>query len=191
MTGKLILTGFMATGKSSVGPIVARRLGWEFIDSDTEIAKRAGKPVAQIFSDHGEAHFRRLERQVIAELAQNGAECPKCHGPRHQVISTGGGALMDEANCAALKSAGVIVCLAAAPETIAARVARSKGARPKLLEGGKPMLERVRELMAERASAYTRADIVIDTSDLTTRQVADRVIEFLSERAASLCVKSA
>ena len=58
MTPKLILTGFMATGKSSVGPIVARRLGWEFVDVDTIVVARAGKPIAQIFADHGEAHFR-------------------------------------------------------------------------------------------------------------------------------------
>ena len=56
MTPKLILTGFMATGKSSVGPIVARRLGWEFVDVDAIVIARAGKPIAQIFADQGEAH---------------------------------------------------------------------------------------------------------------------------------------
>ena len=75
------------------------------------------------------------------------------------MISTGGGVLVDEANCVALKRVGVIVCLTARPEVVAARVERSKAKRPKLTEGGKPTLERVKELMAERADAYARADL--------------------------------
>ncbi len=77
MTPKLILTGFMATGKSSVGPIVARRLGWEFIDSDVMIVARAKKPVAQIFADDGEAQFRKFEREAVALLARDLRRCPQ------------------------------------------------------------------------------------------------------------------
>ena len=76
MTPKLIITGFMATGKSSVGPIVARRLGWEFVDVDTAIVARAGKPIAQIFADHGEARFRQLEREVVEYLTNDRRRCP-------------------------------------------------------------------------------------------------------------------
>ncbi|MGH7924080.1 MAG: shikimate kinase [Candidatus Binatus sp.] len=184
MTPKLIITGFMATGKTSVGPIVARRLGWEFVDVDSVIVARAGKPVAQIFADHGEAHFRRLEREAVAHLTSDHRRCPNCHGPHPEVISTGGGVLVDEANCAALKRVGVIVCLTARPEVVAARVERSKAKRPKLTEGGKSTLARINELMAERADAYARADVQIDTSDLTVDQLADSVIAAFGARAA-------
>ena len=191
MTPKLILTGFMATGKSSVGPLVARRLGWEFVDVDAVIVAQAGKPVAQIFADHGEAHFRRLEREVVAHLTGDRRRCPQCHGPHPEVISTGGGVLLDESNCAALKRAGVIVCLTARPEVVAARVERSKTRRPKLTEGGKSALARIKELMDERVDAYARADVQIDTSDLTVDQLADQVIAAFAAHAARRCVPPA
>src|SRR5438034_11834888 len=111
MTPKLILTGFMATGKSTVGPIVARRLGWHFLDSDAEIVARAGKPIARIFSEDGEAKFRELEHVAIASLADVNRRCAQCHGIRPEVISTGGGVLTNSANCDALKKAGVVICL--------------------------------------------------------------------------------
>ena len=184
MTPKLILTGFMATGKSSVGPIVAQRLGWEFVDVDTIVTARAGKPIAQIFADHGEPHFRQLEREAVAHLTSDQRRCPHCHGPHPEVISTGGGVLVDQSNCAALKRVGVIVCLTARPEVIAARVERSKTRRPKLMEGGKPTLARVKELMAERADVYARADVQVDSSDLSIEQLADHVIAGFAVHAA-------
>lgn len=191
MTPKLILTGFMATGKSVVGPLVARRLGWIFVDSDAEIVRRAGKPIADIFSAHGEAHFRTLEREVIAEIAGDLSQCPQCHGPRPAVIATGGGAIVDLGSCAALKSAGVIICLTARPQVIAARVERSRRKRPKLAESGKPVIERVRELMAERAEAYARVDVTIDTSDLAPEEAAEKVITEFAPRAVGRCRPSA
>ena len=100
------------------------------------------------------------------------------------MISTGGGVLVDEANCVALKRVGVIVCLTARPEVVAARVERSKAKRPKLTEGGKPTLERVKELMAERADAYARADLQVDSSDVTIEQLADNVISNFGAVAA-------
>jgi shikimate kinase len=184
MTPKLIITGFMATGKSSVGPLVARRLGWQFVDVDSAIIARAGKPIAQIFNDDGEAHFRRLEREAVAHLTSGRRRCPQCHGPHPEVISTGGGVLIDESNCAALKRVGVVVCLTASPEVIAERVERSKTKRPKLIEGGKPTLDRIKELMDERADAYARADIQIDTAHITVNKLADRVISAFGEHAA-------
>src|ERR1700691_2282983 len=174
----------MATGKSSVGPIVARRLSWEFVDVDTIVIARAGKPIAQIFSDHGEAHFRQLEREAVAHRTSDRRRCPLCHGPHPEVISTGGGVLVDEANCVALKRVGVIVCLTARPEVVAARVERSKAKRPKLTEGGKSTLDRVKELMAERAEAYARADLHVDSSDVTIDQLADHVISNFGTVAA-------
>jgi shikimate kinase len=191
MTPKLILTGFMATGKSAVGHAVAARLGWELIDTDSEIVRCAGKPIAQIFTEEGETRFRALESEVIATIAGNRRRCPLCHGHYPAVVSTGGGALVDEKNCEALKRAGVIVCLTARPEVIAARVQRSPAKRPKLLEGGKPLLERIQELLAARAHAYARADVSVDTSSISIEQAADRVIEEFGARAYQRCKPSA
>ena len=165
MTPKLILTGFMATGKSAVGPMVARRLGWEFVDVDHVIVARAGKPIARIFADHGEAHFRHARTRSGRASDQRSAAMPALPRAPSGGDLDRGGALVDDANCAALKRVGVIVCLSARPEVIAARVERSKTKRPKLTEGGKPTLERVKELMDERADAYARADVQVDSSD--------------------------
>jgi shikimate kinase len=169
---KVVLTGFMATGKSAVGRALAARLGRRFVDTDHEIVVRAGKPVAQIFADDGEAAFRRLEREVIARLAD---------APEPAIIATGGGALVDDDNYAALSRTGTIVCLAARPEIIARRVAASNISRPKLAEGGLPLEQRIVELMESRKSAYARAAIVIDTSDLTIEAAAERVLRALEQ----------
>jgi shikimate kinase len=184
MTPKLILTGFMATGKSTVGPLVASRLGWHFLDSDAHIVARARKPIPQIFAEDGEAKFRALEREVIKELADVRRRCPNCNGIHPDVISTGGGALMDPANCEALKKAGVVICLTARPEVIAARVTRSRVLRPKLMERGKSTLENVKELMAERREAYAQADLQIDSSELSVEEAADLVIAEFSKHAS-------
>jgi shikimate kinase / 3-dehydroquinate synthase len=167
---KVVLTGFMASGKSAVGRALAARLGRPFIDSDHEIAARAGKSIAQIFAEDGEAAFRRLEREVIASLAA---------APGSAVIATGGGALVDEANYAALAGVGTVVCLVARPEVIARRVSASKVARPKLAEGNLPLEERIVQLMDQRKAAYARAAITIDTSDLSVSAAADQVLRAL------------
>jgi shikimate kinase len=170
VTAKVILTGFMATGKSAVGRALAARLGCRFVDSDHEIVVRAGKPIARIFAEDGEAAFRRLERDAIASLAQ---------APGAAVIATGGGALMDDANYAALSAAGTIVCLVARPEVIARRVSGSNVVRPKLAEGNLPLKHKIVELMEARKGAYARAAITVDTSDQTIEAVAERVLRAL------------
>lgn len=183
MGAKLVLTGFMGTGKSRVGRLVAARLAWPFADSDHEIAVRAGKSVAQIFAEDGEPHFRAIERAVIAALAA---------APGPSVIATGGGALIDEANCRALDAVGLIVCLSARPEVIATRLRQSTEPRPKILEGGKPLAGRIRELLAERAAVYARAAVQIDTSELTAEQAAAAVLAVFERwRVEHRCAPSA
>ncbi len=172
---KLVLTGFMASGKSAVGRVLAARLGCRFVDSDHEIAARAGKSIAQIFDDHGEAAFRRLEREVIASLAA---------APEPSVIATGGGALVDDANFRALSEVATVVCLWARPEVIARRVSASNVVRPKLAQGNFPLERRIVQLMEERKAAYARASITIDTSDLTVSAVADQVLRALEGKDA-------
>ena len=187
----LILTGFMGTGKSSIAPILARKLAWAYIDSDEVLVARAGKPIAAIFETDGEARFRSLEREVIAHISHNRPLCPLSGRALPAVIATGGGVLMDEANYQALNHAGVIICLSARPEVIARRVERTKARRPKLLEGGKPLRERIAELLAQRKVAYSRAEAVVDTSDLSVERAAERVLAAFIEHGARRCAPSA
>ncbi|MGH7948992.1 MAG: shikimate kinase [Candidatus Binataceae bacterium] len=187
MTPKLILTGFMGTGKSAVGALIAQRLGWKFVDTDSEIVARAGRPIADIFAADGEARFRRFEREVIAALVSDPSLCPQCKGPRPAVIATGGGALADDANYRALKRVGVIICLSARADAIEQRVARSAKSRPKLTEGAKSLLTRIKELLGERTPVYAKADVTIDTSDLTIEEAAEKVLAAFGTVGAHRC----
>ena len=164
----IILVGFMASGKSRVGRILARRTGWPLVDADTEIVARAGKSIDRIFAEEGEAAFRVLERAVIAEL---------CAGSG-RIISAGGGAFVDPDNRRAMLSGGAVFCLHAQPETIYQRLTADnesgEAVRP-LLAGADP-LARIHELLAQRADAYNQAHHRIDTDTLTPEQVAEVVL---------------
>ena len=168
----IILVGFMASGKSHVGRILSQRTGMPLMDADTVIVERAGKSIEQIFADEGEAAFRALERQVIAELCNESG----------QIISAGGGAFVDPDNRKAILKGGTVFCLRARPETIYQRLISDKDSgqavRP-LLAGSDP-LGRIRELLAQRAQAYGQAHYRIDTDELTAEEVAGRVVDLLS-----------
>jgi shikimate kinase len=191
MAPSLILTGFMGTGKSSIAPILARKLAWSYIDSDEVLVARAGKSIAAIFEGEGEAKFRQREREVIDYIAHHRPRCPLSGHPLPAVIATGGGVLTDDENYRALNDAGVIICLTARPEIIARRVERTKARRPKLLEGGKPLPERIAELLAQRSEAYARADVAVDTSDLSIERAADKVLAVFIQHGARRCAPSA
>ena len=107
----LILTGFAGTGKTVVGQAVATLLGWTFIDTDDVLERLAGKSVEAVFADDGEGAFRDLESKALAEV---------CSGD-NQVISTGGGVVIDPANQSLMRESGFVVCLEASPETIIQR----------------------------------------------------------------------
>jgi shikimate kinase len=181
MAPKLILTGFMATGKSTIARLLARRLQWRVIDCDAEISARAGRPIYQIFRDCGEAHFRAIERSVIAEIASDPGRCAQCGNRRPAVIATGGGAIVDPQNYAALRDCGVIICLTARPDVIAQRIANGVKTRPMLGHGRMPVKQRIAELMEKRREAYGRATLTIDTSDRTVEQVVDALLETLAD----------
>lgn len=123
----LVLTGFMGTGKTSVGRMVAERLDRPFVDLDDVIAARAGKPIPRIFAEDGEPAFRALEAAVCAEMREAAG----------LVVAAGGGAVVDPANREALAAGGLVICLEAAAETI---LARHLGARRRrrLHEPGHP-----------------------------------------------------
>ena len=171
----------MATGKSTVARHLARRLRWQLIDCDAEIVARAGKSIERIFRDAGEAHFRALERAVILEIAADPRCCAQCGHFRPAVVATGGGAIVDPQNYAALRDCGVIVCLTARPEVIARRVASSAKARPMLSLAGIAVKQRIADLMENRAEAYARATLTIDTSECNVEQVVDGIIDALAK----------
>jgi shikimate kinase len=170
---QVILTGFMATGKTEVGRRLARRLGRPFVDIDGLVEAASGKKVAYIFASEGEARFRQLERAAVAEA---------CLVPE-AVVATGGGTLLDAENRRRLAAAGPIVCLGASPEEILRRVGDPL-ARPLLAAAspGSDRLARVRQLLAERAPVYALATHAVDTSDLSVDQVVERVRALVAGR---------
>ncbi len=159
----IVLTGFMGTGKTAVGQIVAERLGRWFVDMDAAIEQRAGKPVSAIFAQDGERLFRRMEAELCRELASE----------HNLVIATGGGTLIAEANRATLRDSGVLICLDASTDVIMQRL---QGLHNRPLLGAADRQVRIETLLTQRAAAYAAIPHHIDTDDLTVEQVAERVI---------------
>lgn len=157
----------MGTGKSTVGLLVAETLGWPFLDTDHLIEAKAGKTVAEIFTQEGEPRFRSLEREVLVQALQ----------PEPVVVATGGGAIMDEANFRRMQQAGFLVALTASAEVISQRVIQGDEPieRP-LLEGPNPMAE-IRRLIQTRRASYDKADYVINTSQRDSSDVAQLVLQ--------------
>lgn len=152
----LVLVGFMGSGKTTLGRAAAEALARPFADTDEEVQRRAGRPIPVLFAERGEAAFRALEAQAVADLA----------APAGRVLATGGGALADPASVAALRAGGVLVALHARPEVLLDRVGGARAAATRPLLAGSDPLARIRHLLAARADMYAQADLALDTSDL-------------------------
>lgn len=163
----LVLIGLMGAGKSTVGRVLARRLGLPFVDADEAIEAAAKRSITDIFQDYGEAEFRRLEREVIARLLA---------GPQH-VIATGGGAPMNPDTRARIRETAVSVWLRVRLATLAARTER-RGRRPLLAEGD--VRETLRRLLEEREPVYSQADLVIDGGACPPERTAELVLKALA-----------
>jgi shikimate kinase len=159
----LALIGFMGTGKSCVGRLAAEALRFAFLDTDEVIKERAGKSIAEIFKEDGEAAFRESERGLVEELTRR----------TQTVIATGGGMPANDANLASLKSHALVVCLWASPEAIWERV-REHSHRP-LLDAADP-LAKIRELLVLRSPFYRQADVLVSTEQRPMREVVAQVI---------------
>jgi shikimate kinase len=164
----------MATGKSSVGRILSERSGWPLVDTDDEIVRRAGRSVQGIFDENGEAVFRDLERQVIAEL---------CAG-RRRIIAAGGGAFIDAGNRSLMLASGLVFCLRASPRTIHSRLSGGGGDSRPLLAWGDAgdrsedfRVQHIDGLLAQRTGSYAQAHHNVDTDALTPCRVAERILE--------------
>lgn len=168
MKKNIVLIGFMGTGKTTIGRMLANRLGRPFIDSDRKIEQTAGMTIPEIFSNYGEQYFRDLESRVIAKI---------CHYT-NAVIATGGGAVLRGENMQQMRRNGVVIALTAAPEVILERTCR---------RGGRPLLEaedkeqRVRLLLQERREAYNCAHHMIDTGVKSPQAVVDGIITYLRQ----------
>jgi shikimate kinase len=164
----LTLIGYRATGKTTLARLLAERLGWDWIDADVEIERRAGKPIARIFAEEGEPAFRDLEAAVTADLCQRS----------RLVLAAGGGAPMRPENRRNMRAAGKVVWLRAQPETIHRRMASdvtTADRRPNLTaQGG---LEEIVQLLAKREPVYREsADLEIDTEGKSPEQLVDAIL---------------
>lgn len=170
---RIVLTGFMGTGKTVVGRRLATHLGRELVDTDALIERAAGRTVREIFASDGEARFRELERDAVRAACAAG----------DVVVSTGGGTLVDERNRAALEDGGLLVCLTASPRAIARRVRGSVADRP-MLSGHPSLTGRIRELLDARAPVYARVPLQVDTSNLSVDEVVAEIAGQLARAEA-------
>jgi shikimate kinase len=161
----LVLAGFMGTGKSTVGPLLASTLRRPFVDTDVLVERTAGMAISEIFASRGEPAFRALERQAVREAA----------ALEQVVLSIGGGALLDPENTRALEAAGVIVLLTCERDTLLGRLEESarRKERPML---GDDLHGNVDALLRAREPAYSRVRLKVDTTHLAPHEVVDRVL---------------
>ena len=166
----IFLVGFMGAGKSTVGKILADKIGYEFLDEDKLIEDRAGTTIAEIFAEQGEPYFRDMESETTESLASGDK----------QVIATGGGVVQRDRNWDAMKSNGITIYLKASVETIWERI-KDDTTRP-LLQVENPV-ETARELLSKRTPMYEKADIIVLTDNLTLEQAADEILDLLNLQA--------
>jgi len=166
MRRNIIITGFMGTGKSVVAKELARKLKMEFIDMDRIVEEHHGMSISDIFARYGERYFRAQENKLVKELFQK----------ENMVIATGGGTLLFSDNARILSQRGQIICLYADSQTIYNRVKR-KNNRPLLK--GENVLSEINRLLEKRKKIYDNIKWKIDTTNLTTREVVDKIINHL------------
>jgi len=163
---RVVLVGFMGCGKSSVGPLLAERLGYTFEDMDERIEARTGRTISALFAERGEEAFRDEEREearIVASL-------------QRRVIAAGGGAFARDDTRALLREGALVVWLRCDPEALFARIP-ADGSRP--LAANHAIM---RALLAEREPSYSQADATVDTTQATPAEVADRVARLIEHR---------
>lgn len=174
----IFLTGFMGSGKSTVGPILANTIGYRFIDLDALIEQKEGKRISDIFAAEGEPRFRELERQTLREILTE----------RTTIVSLGGGTVTNDESLELVKQHGVLVYLRSDTEHIFQRL-RTKSDRPMLrddngnLLDGDGLRKKISTLLDARETFYLQADIIISTDDkkigYTIDELAKKLIHFI------------
>lgn len=164
---RIHLIGYRGTGKSAVAQSLALRLGWDWVDADVELELHAGKSIAAIFAEEGEAAFRERESALLAKLIRR----------EREVLATGGGIVLRAANHPLLRSGAFVVWLKARPETILRRLSEdwtTVSRRPNLTTGG---LDEIREMLDRRTPLYRDcANLDIQTDDKTVAEVAAEIM---------------
>jgi shikimate kinase len=169
MEKNVVLVGFMGTGKTKVGMVLAKRLNMDFIDTDKLIEEREKDRIVRIFQVKGEEYFRNIEEKIIEEIS-NFKNC---------VIAVGGGAIIREKNYLNLKKNGILICLTATPEEIYKRTIPKKD-RPLLMKS-KNVIKTIKELLEIRKPYYDRADYKVDTTKKSIQEVVNEIIEILKK----------
>jgi shikimate kinase len=167
----ITLIGYRATGKSTVGRLLAHRLGWTCVDTDEEVHQLTGRAIRDIFQSEGEAAFRRYESQVIQNLTR-----------RHKlVVAAGGGAVLDPDNRRALSMAGPLVWLTASPDTLRRRLEQDPSTavlRPSLTSNS--VMDEIEQVLTERLPIYRAcADVTIDTEGREPRELVEMILAAL------------
>jgi 3-dehydroquinate synthase len=169
---RITLTGVFGVGKTSVARLVAQQLGWEVVDADDVLVGIAGKEVAAIFEEQGEADFRQLEADAFAQLAGRG----------NVVVAAGGGAPVFEPTRRLMVESGLVVCLRATPETVVRRMDSKEQGRPRPMLAADNALARARRLIDQRAAVYALADFTVETDEMTPEEIAGEVVRFYQTR---------
>jgi shikimate kinase len=173
----LALIGMRGSGKTTVGRELGRLLGGTHVDTDEVIVQRAGRSIADIFATEGEAGFRRRESDVLREVLQSPPD----------VVSVGGGAVLDPDHVRLLRVAAEVVWLTASPDVLWQRIyndPKTRQSRPALT--GLAEVEELRQILQERRSLYERAaDAVIDTTDRSPAQLAQDILKAIGARSGS------
>jgi shikimate kinase len=172
--GPIWLVGMMGVGKSTVGPMLAKLLRRPFVDTDSEIEREAGRKVAEIFAEQGEAAFRGLERQAIERVSKSNA-----------VVALGGGAVAAPGATQRLRELGTVVYLEATPELLVGRIG-NPDSRP-LLAGldEQQRCERLRGLLEERRAAYEQATLILDMATVSLEGAAPEIAQKLEREGMS------
>jgi shikimate kinase len=169
------ITGFMAAGKSTIGPILANTLGWSFYDLDKEVEKQEGRKIVELYEQKGEEYFRTTETALLKKLSEDD----------EVIISLGGGAIASDVNFKIIKSAGKIIYLKSSPEMAYKRL-RFKRDRPAFIFEGeevpskKKFLERINKLLDARKKYYEQADFVIDTDNQKVGKTVDIIAKYIT-----------
>ena len=174
---RIVLIGLSGTGKSTVGRLVARRLGWMSGDTDDQIVSLDGREIPQIFRDEGEEFFRKIERQAVLQLSKGD----------NWVVATGGGAVLDPVNRERLWHNSFVVYLETTVETLHDRIAHGnphRAARP-LLAGSDPLAS-LSDLYQQRSPLYRLADWCIPTDHLSKQQVAEAIVDAWRDQSTAL-----
>ena len=169
------LTGFMSSGKSTIGPILANTLGWEFYDLDIVIENKTGMKIKKIFEVYGEDHFRILERKALFEISDN----------NKIIVSLGGGTIANEKNLEILKKTGLLIYLKLSSVSAYKRL-KYKRDRPVLFSDigesltKEDLLKRINELYEKRKIFYEQSDFIIETDNISVGKTVDRIVKIIN-----------